>query len=120
MEISVLQDKIDNLLNSVHQLLPVGSNIGYVYADDLSALNYSIHTQIDELYSQRGSTIEQEAALCSAILTGYSVSMYSNAEDESKKQRTLVRSQELLQILSPSSLKEQLLAICNELTETTE
>lgn len=117
MDTLVLQGKIDCLLSSVHKLLPIGgNNIGYIYADDLSALNYSIHTQINELYSQRGNTVDQEATLCLAILTGYSVSMYSNAEDESKKYHTLVRSQELLQILSPSSLKEQLLAICNELT----
>ena len=49
MDTIVLQEKIDNLLNSVRKLLPGGSNLGDIYADDLSLLNKSIHDRINEL-----------------------------------------------------------------------
>lgn len=114
MEFLVLQSKIDHLLSYVYKLLPVGRNMNYIYADDLSELNNVIHNQINELYSQWGNTVEQDASLCFALLMGYSVSMYANPDDEIKKQHILIRSQQLLQILPPSSLKEQLLTICNE------
>ena len=115
MDTIVLQEKIDNLLNSVRKLLPGGSNLGDIYADDLSLLNKSIHDRINELYSQHGRTPEQEAALCLALLMGYSVSQYANPEDESKKQTVLLRTHNILSLLPPSSLKEDLLLTYNEL-----
>ena len=115
MDTIVLQEKIDNLLNSVRKLLPGGSNLGDIYADDLSLLNKSIHDRINELYSQHGRTPEQEAALCLALLMGYSVSQYANPEDESKKQTVLLRTRNILSLLPPSSLKEDLLLTYNEL-----
>lgn len=111
MNTILLQEKIDRLLNSVRLLLPGGSDMRYVYSDDLAQLNKSIHDQINELYSQRGETIEQEAALCLAILMGYSVSIYANLEDEFQKQNILYRSQRLLEGISTFSLREQLSVI---------
>ena len=115
MDTIVLQEKIDNLLGSVHKLLPAGSDMGNIYADELSLLNKSIHNQINELYSQHGRTREQEATLCLALLMGYSVSMYANSEDELKKQTVLLRTWKILSLLPPSSLKEQLLSAYNGL-----
>lgn len=115
MNAILLQEKIDRLLNSVRLLLPNGSNRGYVYSDDLAQLNKSIHDLINELYSQRCETVEQEAALCLAILMGYSVSMYANSEDEVQKQSILERAKKLLRVLSPSLLKKQLFTIYFEL-----
>lgn len=115
MNTILLQEKIDSLLNSVRLLLPDGSNMGYVYSDDLALLNNRIHDQIDELYSQRGETVEQEAALCLAILMGYSVSMYADPEDESQRQNILYRSQRLLDNIPSFSLRQQLSEICHEL-----
>ena len=115
MDTIVLQEKIDNLLGSVHKLLPAGSDMGNIYADDFSLLNKSIYNQINELYSQHGRTPEQEATLCLALLMGYSVSMYANPEDELKKQTVLLRTWKILSLLPPSSLKEQLLSAYNGL-----
>ncbi len=115
MDTIVLQEKIDNLLGSVHKLLPVGSDMGNIYADDFSLLNKSIHNQINELYSQHGRTPEQEATLCLALLMGYSVSMYANPEDELKKQAILLRTWKILPLLPLSPLKEHLLSVYNEL-----
>ena len=115
MDTIILQEKIDNLLNSVRKLLPGGSNLGDIYVDELSFLNKSIHDRINELYSQHGRTPEQEAALCLALLMGYSVSQYANPEDESKKHTILLRTRNILSLLPPSSLKEDLLLTYNEL-----
>lgn len=114
MNTILLQEKIDSLLNSVRLLLPDGS-MGYVYSDDWVLLNKRIHDQIDELYSQRCETVEQEAALCLAILMGYSVSMYANSEDEVQKQNILHRSQRLLEDIPSFSLRQQLSAIYHEM-----
>lgn len=115
-----LQEKIDRLLDSVRLLLPDGSNMGYVYSEDLAQLNKSIHGQINELYSQRGKTVEQDANLCLAILMGYGVSMYANPEDEDRKQAVLGRSLNLLNVLPPSLLQQQLSAVCHEMHELCE
>ena len=114
MDTIILQEKIENLLSATHKLLPAGSDMGNIYADDLSQLNQKIHNQIDELYPQRGKTAEQEAALCLSLLMGYSVSMYANSEDEAKKKTVLRRSQMILKKLSPTSLRFQLSTICNQ------
>ena len=115
MDTIILQEKIENLLSATHKLLPAGSDMGNIYADDLSFLNKSIHDQMNELYSQHGRTPEQEATLCLALLMGYSVSMYANPEDELKKQTVLLRTWKILSLLPPSSLKEQLLSAYNGL-----
>ena len=108
----LLQEKIDRLLDSVRMLLPDGSNIGFVYSDDLANLNKSIHDQMDELYIRRGETVEQEATLCLAVLMGYNVSMYANSDDEKKKQFMLERSKYILSQLPHSQLRTRLLYCC--------
>lgn len=90
-----------------------------MYLDDLSALQRSIHKQINDLYSQRGDT-EQDATLCLAILQGYNVSMYANPEDEDRKRSVLQRSLTLLDVLPPSLLKQQLSAVCHGMQELCE
>lgn len=120
MGILVLQEKIDDLQSLADNLLHVGNKGGYLYADDLSLLHREIHERINELYSQKGKTPEQEAALCLALLTGFGVSIYANPEDEAKKQVILHRSQKLLTVILPSPLRQQLLAICNEMSELCE
>ena len=114
----LLQEKIDSLYSLADRFLHIGDQNGYVYADDLSLLNKSIHTLINELYPQRGVTLEQEAALCLAILMGYSVSIYANPDDEFKKQEILNRSRSLFDSLTSSPIKEQLFTIYNEIKES--
>ena len=116
----LLQENIDELQHLADHLLHIGDKNGYVYADDLSALQRSIHKQINDLYSQRGKTPEQDATLCLAILMGYNVSMYANPEDEERKQAVLTRSLSLLDVLPPSLLKQQLSAVCHEMQELCE
>ncbi|WP_077155037.1 UpxZ family transcription anti-terminator antagonist [Bacteroides bouchesdurhonensis] len=116
----LLQEKIDSLYSLADRFLHIGDQNGYVYADDLSLLNKSIHNLINELVFQQGKNVEQEAALCLALLMGYSVSMYANLDDEFKKQSVLKRSRKILPTLPPSSVKEQLLIFCTELNNSFE
>ena len=109
-----LQDKIFHLHNQAHRLLHIECSGSYLYADDLSELNKDIHDEMNELYPLRGNTPEQDASLCLALLLGYSVSMYGSLEDDLKRETILVRSLELLEILPPSSLKDDLLIVCKE------
>ena len=120
MDAVILQENIEGLLNLVRMLLPGGGSAGCVYLDDLSALQRSIHKQINDLYSQRGETLEQDATLCLAILQGYNVSMYANPEDEDRKRSVLQRSLTLLDVLPPSLLKQQLSAVCHGMQELCE
>ena len=64
----LLQENIDELQHLADHLLHIGDKNGYVYTDDLSALQQSIHEKINDLYSQRGKTPEQDATLCLAIM----------------------------------------------------
>ena len=64
MDAIILQENIEGLLSLVRMLLPDGGSAGCVYLDDLSALQRSIHEKINDLYSQRGETPEQDATLC--------------------------------------------------------
>lgn len=109
-----LQDQLDSLHHAAYALLHPTDNSGYSFIDDFAQLNQDIHEQINTLYPCRGKTADEEAALCLALLMGYSVSLYANPEDEAKKQVVLERSHEVLTILSPSPLKSQLLAISKE------
>ena len=120
MDAIILQENIEGLLSLVRMLLPGGGSAGCVYLDDLSALQGSIHEKINDLYSQRGETPEQDATLCLAILQGYNVSMYANPEDEERKQSVLQRSLTLLDVLPPSLLKQQLSAVCHGMQELCE
>ena len=116
----LLQEKIETLRNLADTLLHIGDRQDNVFVDDFTLLNKSIYDLINELYSQRGKTLEQEATLCLALLMGYSVSMYANPDDEFKKQSVLKRSRKILPTRPPSSVKEQLLVFCNELNNSFE
>lgn len=111
--VTTLQEKIDYLQNMVESLFHVDGKDWYAYADDLSQLNQKIHEEIEELYSLRADTEEQEAALCIAILMGYSVSIYANPEDEIKRRCVFERSRQIMDKLPSISLKKRLYAICD-------
>ena len=109
-----LQDKLDSLYHTANALLHPTADGDCSYVDDFACLNQAIHEQINTLYPYRGKTADEEAALCLALLMGYSVSLYANPDDEAKKKVVLDRSREVLTILPSSLLKDQLLAMSKE------
>ena len=111
---SVLQEKINHLQEMADRLLHIGERDGDAYTDNLSLLNQQIHEGINELFPLKGGTDEQEATLCLALLMGYSVSIYANPEDEVKRKIVWGRSKIIIKKLPPTSLRFQLLALCND------
>lgn len=111
MKDSTLQELIDHLQQTVHSFLSA-IDTGYVYPDEASSINHTLHSQINELYDRQkeAMTANQEAALCLALLMGYSVSMYANPEDEEKRKSVLDHSHRVITSLPSSSLKHQLQA----------
>ena len=107
-----VEQQIEQLKHTARELIHLGDETGFVYADDTGRLNREIYGQIEKLYSQTGKDTEQEANICSAVLLGYSTIMYRNEEDEQRKQEILNRSLKVLNILPPSLLKCQLLVNC--------
>lgn len=109
MKDSTLQELIDDLQQTVLTFFST-IDTGYVYPDEISGINHDIYSQINKLYDRQEEvmTTDQEAALCLALLMGYSVSMYANPEDEEKRKSVLVHSHRVLISLPSSSLKHQL------------
>lgn len=112
MNPSLLQTQIEELREVTHRLLHLGEDLGFVYADDFSALNREVHAKLLTLYNKKGKTVMQEAELCLALLMGFSACMYANPSDEKKKQEVLNRSERVLDKLPDSLLKCQLLTFC--------
>ena len=63
------------------------------------------------MFTAQASTDEEEALLCLALLMGYNALIYTN-DIETRKQTILERSWKVLEKLSPSLLKCQLLTYC--------
>ena len=59
----LLQENIDELQHLADHLLHIGDKNGYVYADDLSTLQQSIHEKINDLCSQRGKTPDRKSVV---------------------------------------------------------
>lgn len=112
MAIADLCVGITELLQHSRELLHLGEDTGFVYADDLSRLNRQVHELIELLYPRKGRTVDEEASLCLAVLMGYAGSIYANPSDERKKRRILNRALAVLDKLPDSLLKCQLLTFC--------
>lgn len=104
--------EIETLRQLTHELLNLGVDGSPIYADRFSLLNKDVLEQSDALYSQKGSTLEEEATLCAALLSGYGATIYDHGDKEQKKQIVLNRSWKVLDKLPASLLKCQLLIAC--------
>ena len=114
MNTTLLQNKIESLQIIAGSLLNIDMLGSSLYIDDLARLNGEIHERIVALSFLKGNTVEQEALLCLAILSGYSVIIYANPEDEIRKKSVLERAGKIVEEALPMSLKCRLLAICGK------
>lgn len=108
----VLQTRIITLCHAAHQLQFLGFDGQPVYADSFSKLNIEVYRQSESLISKYGSTVEEEAALCVALLAGYRATLCNYGNKEAKIQTVLDRSARVLGQLSASLLKCKLLVAC--------
>ncbi|MEG1581337.1 MAG: UpxZ family transcription anti-terminator antagonist [Bacteroidaceae bacterium] len=109
METSILVEKIEALQQTVNELQRISETTGCGEIETISHLNDALYEQLNSFYGIKTHTLEQEAALCAALLMGYSLTIYTNPSDEQKKQELFMRSYTVLKELPASRLKGQLL-----------
>ena len=78
-----------------------------VFANSISRCTVS-----PKIYTRRSSNIEEEVWLCYALLSGFHATIYDNGNKNKKIQTLLDRSWKVLDQLSASLLKCQLLVAC--------
>ena len=104
----MLTTQIQELKHLAHELLYLGVDDSPIYADSLCQQNKEVLQKANVLFTAQASTDEEEALLCLALLMGYNALIYTN-DIETRKQTILERSWKVLEKLSPSLLKCQLL-----------
>ena len=66
-----LQSEIDSLCAVSHELLHLGLDGEPIYSDRFRQLNTDVYHRCEHLFGSHGRTLEEEASLCIALLTGY-------------------------------------------------
>ena len=102
------------LQRAAHDLMYLGMDGNPVYNDDLSRRNGEVYRLTTALYNSgvKGSTVEEQANVCLALLMGYNATIYNYGDKEQKKQEILVRTCDVLERLPESLLKVRLLTYC--------
>lgn len=107
----MLTTQIQELKHLAHKLLYLGADDSPIYTDSLCRQSKEVLQKANALFTVQTSTNEEEALLCLALLMGYNAIIYTN-DREDRKQTILDRSWKVLEKLSPSLLKCQLLTYC--------
>lgn len=107
-----LESEVSALSTLADELLYLGIDDTPIYSDDFTRLNHEVFQKANALFHQRGSTFEEEASLCLALLKGYNATIYNDGDKEERIQTILNRCWEVLEHLSASLLKVQLLTYC--------
>ena len=102
------------LQRAVHDLMYLGMDGSPVYSDDLSRRNGEVYRLTTALYNSgiKGSTVEEQANVCLALLMGYSASFVDHGEKQKHIQEVLDRCWNILDNLPASLLKLRLLTTC--------
>ena len=102
------------LQRAAHDLMYLGMDGNPVYNDDLSRRNGEVYRLTTALYNSgaKGSTVEEQANVCLALLMGYSASFVDHGEKQKHIQEVLDRCWDILDALPVSLLKLRLLAAC--------
>lgn len=107
-----MKSQIDALRQLTHELLYLGMDGEPIYADRFRQLNSDVYNQTEALYWQKARNDEEEATLCVTLLKAYSATIYDRGDKGEKVQILLDRSWEVLNKISDSLLKCQLLVAC--------
>lgn len=109
-----LSEETVTLQRAAHELMYLGMDGSPIYSDDLSCRNGEVHRLTTALYNSgaKGSTVEEQANVCLALLMGYSASFIDHGEKRERVQEILDRCWDILDILPASLLKLRLLTIC--------
>ena len=109
-----LSEETLSLQRAAHELMYLGMDGNPVYSDDLSRRNSEVYRLTTALYNSvaKGSTIEEQANVCLALLMGYSASFIDHGEKQRHVQEVLDRCWDILDALPASLLKLRLLTAC--------
>ena len=105
-------NQVQNLQHIARELLYLGTDGSPIYTDHFRQLNTEVFRLSETLFSMKGATFEEEAAICLSLLMGYNATIYNDGDKESKIQSILDRSFAVLDHLPASLLKCQLLTYC--------
>ena len=109
-----LSEETATLQRAAHELMYLGMDGSPVYSDDLSRRNGEVYRLTTALYNSgaKGSTIEEQASVCLALLMGYSTSFIDHGEKQKHVQEILDCCWDILDVLPISLLKFRLLTVC--------
>ena len=109
-----LSEEIVSLQRAAHELMYLGMDGSPVYSDDLSRRNGEVYRLTTALYNSgvKGSTVEEQANGCLALLMGYNASFGDHGEKQIHVQEVLNRCWNILDSLPASLLKLRLLTAC--------
>ena len=109
-----LSEETFALQRAAHELMYLGMDGSPVYSDDLSRRNGEVYRLTTALYNSgaKGSTTEEQANVCLALLMGYSASFIDHGEKQKHVQEVLDRCWDILDVLPASLLKLRLLTAC--------
>jgi len=102
------------LQRAAHDLMYLGMDGSPIYSDDLSRRNGEVYRLTTTLYNSGtwGTTVEEQANVCLALLMGYSASFVDHGEKQQHVQEVLNRCWDVLDTLPASLLKLRLLTAC--------
>ena len=108
-----LSEEATSLQRAAHELMYLGMDDTPIYSDDLSRRNSEVYRLTTALYDSgaKGSTIEEQAHVCLALLMGYNASFIDYGEKQQHIQEVLDRCWDLLDVLPASLLKLRLLTV---------
>lgn len=109
-----LSEETLSLQRAAHDLMYLGLDGSPVYSDDLSRRNGEVYRLTTSLYNSgaTGSTVEEQANVCLALLMGYNASFIDHGEKQPHIQEILNRCWDILDALPASLLKLRLLTAC--------
>ena len=109
-----LSEETFALQRAAHELMYLGMDGSPVYSDDLSRRNGEVYRLTTALYNSgaKGSTTEEQANVCLALLMGYSASFIDHGEKQKHVQEVLDRCWDILDVLPASLLKLRLFTAC--------
>ena len=102
------------LQRAAHDLMYLGMDGSPIYSDDLSRRNSEVYRLTTTLYNSSiwGTTVEEQANVCLALLMGYSASFVDHGEKQRHVQEVLDCCWDVLDALPASLLKLRLLTAC--------
>lgn len=109
-----LSEEAASLQRAAYELMYLGMDDSPIYSDDLSRRNSEVYRLTTALYDSgaKGSTLEEQAHVCLALLMGYNASFIDYGEKQQHIQEVLDRCWGLLDVLPASLLKLRLLTAC--------